>query len=327
MVLSIQSPSSWPIIKACFKLAQKVVATVLFSTGVVFFGGRSETHTIHPNTKARPSLWNCRAKGPPQEAYALRHSKVLTLPSVLWTMECHSHLWGLLVLRHSLLCVWSFSGICRRFSGIPITLLSMVNSETLPIHLVLVGWEALSVCCICFACVDGSMFPVVFVSFVANTELRQERVMFSWIYEYMMATMFSFWLFFEYVTFLVLSSWLYFCCLCCSQLPVTSQHYYHGCFYGQGSEVSVSFLDTRFSSARIQMSFGMDNIMLFLFIEKLALELGYGSPFFRPRHAFKVSMPGFRGSTWCCNREKKANRKAKRIRLLVYVNFFVPHDL
>lgn len=123
--------------------------------------------------------------------------------------------------------MWSISGMCRRFSGIPIILLSMAKCETLPILLVLVGWEALSacywevlsVCCICFVCADGSMFSGVFVSFVANTELRQERVRFSQIYEYMVAAMFCFWLFFEYVTSLVLSSWLYFCCLCCSQPP------------------------------------------------------------------------------------------------------------
>lgn len=46
-----------------------------------------------------------------------------------------------------------------------------------------IGSFCLSV--VCFACVDdGSMFSGVFVSFAANTELRQERVMFSQIYEY-----------------------------------------------------------------------------------------------------------------------------------------------
>lgn len=47
--------------------------------------------------------------------------------------------------------------------------------------------------------------------------------------------------------------------------------------------------------------------MLFYFIEKLAWELGYNPPFFKPMHTFKVSVCGIKSY----DREKKANKTAK----------------
>lgn len=61
--------------------------------------------------------------------------------------------------------------------------------------------------------------------------------------------------------------------------------------------------------------------MLLSSVEKLALALGHGSPFFRPRSAFKVSMSGFRDPPDAVTGRRNQIRTAKRIRTLVYVNF------
>lgn len=117
-------------------------------------------------------------------------------------------------------------------------------------------------------------------------------------------------------------------------LWATSHHILYGYFYGQDSLFISDFYSHWIQLAEFRYLFAVHNIKVVLccsFVWKAGLELGYGSPFSRPKHIKSSFYLCVSWSIWYHDREKETSRTVKYLDLVcvnilnlkIYVYYFI----